>query len=201
MLHVQVFASISLSVVVLWIVCLIRFNGLEFLVKMKGKTVMFVGDSLGLNQWESLICMIHAAAPRTRTHMTRGDPLSTFKFLVSLRLVCICISIYIHTYIHIQTPTLQLCFLPNEHKLGLSSKKFQICSREGEGESHVLNNAAMYTFSYNLQICKLKLQFCVDSMQKLFYFFFGCLLVCPMNEKKICLKRFGFGKLMPTAGH
>ncbi|KAH9701771.1 protein PMR5 [Citrus sinensis] len=63
-----------------------RFNGLEFLVKMKGKTVMFVGDSLGLNQWESLICMIHAAAPRTRTHMTRGDPLSTFKFLVSLRL-------------------------------------------------------------------------------------------------------------------
>lgn len=110
-------------------------------------------------------------------------------------------SIYIHTYIHIQTPTLQLCFLPNEHKLGLSSKKIQICSREGEDESHVLNNAAMYTFSYNLQICKLKLQFCVDSMQKLFYFFFGCLLVCPMNEKKICLKRLGFGKLMPTAGH
>ncbi|KAJ4725558.1 Protein trichome birefringence-like [Melia azedarach] len=58
-----------------------RFNGLEFLLKMKGKTVMFVGDSLGRNQWESLICMIHAAAPRTKTQMVRGDPLSSFKFL------------------------------------------------------------------------------------------------------------------------
>ncbi|KVI03679.1 PC-Esterase [Cynara cardunculus var. scolymus] len=33
-----------------------RFNGLEFLTKMRGKKVMFVGDSLGRNQWESLIC-------------------------------------------------------------------------------------------------------------------------------------------------
>ncbi|XP_031271065.1 protein PMR5-like [Pistacia vera] len=58
-----------------------RFNGLEFLLKMKGKTVMFVGDSLGRNQWESLICMIYAAAPETQTQMIKGDPLSTFKFL------------------------------------------------------------------------------------------------------------------------
>ncbi|KAJ0021517.1 hypothetical protein Pint_32522 [Pistacia integerrima] len=58
-----------------------RFNGLDFLLKMKGKTVMFVGDSLGRNQWESLICMIYAAAPETQTQMIKGDPLSTFKFL------------------------------------------------------------------------------------------------------------------------
>jgi hypothetical protein len=50
---------------------------------MKGKTVMFVGDSLGRNQWESLICMISTAAPTTQTQLVRGDPLSTFKFLVS----------------------------------------------------------------------------------------------------------------------
>uniref|UniRef100_A0A5B6YXN5 Uncharacterized protein n=1 Tax=Davidia involucrata TaxID=16924 RepID=A0A5B6YXN5_DAVIN len=58
-----------------------RFNGLDFLLKIRGKTVMFVGDSLGRNQWESLICMISATAPRTLTQMIRGDPLSTFKFL------------------------------------------------------------------------------------------------------------------------
>lgn len=58
-----------------------RFNGLDFLLKMRGKTVMFVGDSLGRNQWESLICMISAAVPQSPTQKLNGDPLSTFKFL------------------------------------------------------------------------------------------------------------------------
>ncbi|XP_024974476.1 protein PMR5-like [Cynara cardunculus var. scolymus] len=58
-----------------------RFNGLEFLTKMRGKKVMFVGDSLGRNQWESLICMTWSAVPTAATKMNRGDPLSTFKFL------------------------------------------------------------------------------------------------------------------------
>ncbi|XP_062085832.1 protein PMR5-like [Humulus lupulus] len=58
-----------------------RFNGVEFLLKMKGKTVMFVGDSLGRNQWESLICMVSASVPGSQTQMNRGDPISTFKFL------------------------------------------------------------------------------------------------------------------------
>ncbi|KAL3719914.1 hypothetical protein ACJRO7_004837 [Eucalyptus globulus] len=58
-----------------------RFNGLDFLVRMRGKTVMFVGDSLGRNQWQSLVCMISAAAPKTPVQRISGDPLSTFKFL------------------------------------------------------------------------------------------------------------------------
>ncbi|CAA0410697.1 unnamed protein product [Arabidopsis thaliana] len=57
------------------------FNGAQFLLKMKGKTIMFAGDSLGKNQWESLICLIVSSAPSTRTEMTRGLPLSTFRFL------------------------------------------------------------------------------------------------------------------------
>ncbi|XP_057953607.1 protein PMR5 [Malania oleifera] len=57
------------------------FDGLEFLGKMQGKTMMFVGDSLGRNQWESLACMISAAVPQSQTQLDRGDPLSTFKFL------------------------------------------------------------------------------------------------------------------------
>ncbi|KAJ6798622.1 protein PMR5 [Iris pallida] len=49
---------------------------------MRGKSVMFVGDdSLGRNQWESLVCMLNAAAPRSPTQFIRGDPLSTYKFL------------------------------------------------------------------------------------------------------------------------
>lgn len=44
---------------------------------------MFVGDSLGRNQWESLICLIFSSSPQTPTQMTRGEPLSTFRFLVS----------------------------------------------------------------------------------------------------------------------
>ncbi|KAG8387848.1 hypothetical protein BUALT_Bualt02G0063900 [Buddleja alternifolia] len=59
-----------------------RLNGIEFLMKMRGKSVMFVGDSLGRNQWQSLICMIAAGLPSSSpTQISRGDPLSSFKFL------------------------------------------------------------------------------------------------------------------------
>ncbi|KAL1829026.1 hypothetical protein ACET3Z_007438 [Daucus carota] len=58
-----------------------RFDGEEFLIKMRGKNIMFVGDSLGRNQWESLICMISASVPRSPTQFIRGDPFSSFKFI------------------------------------------------------------------------------------------------------------------------
>ncbi|ONK62685.1 uncharacterized protein A4U43_C07F6900 [Asparagus officinalis] len=58
-----------------------RFNALDFLMRMRGKTVMFVGDSLGRNQWESLICMVHSAVPLSPTQFIRGDPLYSYKFL------------------------------------------------------------------------------------------------------------------------
>jgi len=60
-----------------------RFNGVKFLQEMRDKTIMFVGDSLGRNQWESLICMISSSAPSINTHIIHEDPLSTFKILVS----------------------------------------------------------------------------------------------------------------------
>ncbi|KAK3147561.1 hypothetical protein QOZ80_3BG0283920 [Eleusine coracana subsp. coracana] len=58
-----------------------RFDGADLLTRMKGKTVMFVGDSLGRNQWESLICLLHAAAPQSPAQLVSGDPLYAYKFL------------------------------------------------------------------------------------------------------------------------
>ncbi|TVU08708.1 hypothetical protein EJB05_42120, partial [Eragrostis curvula] len=40
-----------------------RFDGLDFLRRWRGKRIKFVGDSLGMNQWVSLVCMLHAAVP------------------------------------------------------------------------------------------------------------------------------------------
>ncbi|KAH0886449.1 hypothetical protein HID58_062545 [Brassica napus] len=57
------------------------FNGVKFLQEMRNKTIMFVGDSLGRNQWESLMCMMISSAPFIHTHIIHEDPLSTFKIL------------------------------------------------------------------------------------------------------------------------
>ncbi|KAF2322432.1 hypothetical protein GH714_017011 [Hevea brasiliensis] len=38
-----------------------RFDGQKFLESFQGKKIMFIGDSLSLNQFESLLCLLHAA--------------------------------------------------------------------------------------------------------------------------------------------
>ncbi|KAK4797307.1 hypothetical protein SAY86_029633 [Trapa natans] len=40
-----------------------RFIGRTFLRSLKGKKILFVGDSLSLNQWQSLTCMLYALSP------------------------------------------------------------------------------------------------------------------------------------------
>jgi hypothetical protein len=59
-----------------------RFKGQDFLSRWKGKKILFVGDSLSLNQWESLACMLHAAAPASKVAYSRGNPVSTITFQV-----------------------------------------------------------------------------------------------------------------------
>ncbi|RYR36144.1 hypothetical protein Ahy_A10g051179 isoform B [Arachis hypogaea] len=61
-----------------------RFDGLDFLNRWRGKKIMFVGDSLSLNMWESLSCMIHASVPNTQTTFLRKEALSTVIFHVLL---------------------------------------------------------------------------------------------------------------------
>ncbi|CAN6843354.1 unnamed protein product [Brassica oleracea] len=57
-----------------------RFDGQAFLNKWRGKRVMFVGDSLSQNMWESLGCMIHASVPDTKTTFMKRTPVSSLIF-------------------------------------------------------------------------------------------------------------------------
>ncbi|KAL6574070.1 Protein trichome birefringence-like 38 [Orobanche hederae] len=58
-----------------------RFDGLKFLNKWRGKKIMFVGDSLSLNQWQSLACMIYAAIPNPKKYIDgRNAPIKSVTF-------------------------------------------------------------------------------------------------------------------------
>ncbi|KAM7505995.1 hypothetical protein LguiB_004899 [Lonicera macranthoides] len=57
-----------------------RFDGVSFLRRYQGKKIMFVGDSLSLNMWESLSCMIQASVPNAKNSFVRKDPLSYVTF-------------------------------------------------------------------------------------------------------------------------
>lgn len=57
-----------------------RFNGEVFLETFRGKSIMFVGDSLSRNQWQSLTCMLHYAVPDAAYSLTREGDVSTFAF-------------------------------------------------------------------------------------------------------------------------
>ncbi|XP_023736910.1 protein trichome birefringence-like 38 [Lactuca sativa] len=57
-----------------------RFNGVNLLNKWRGKKVMFVGDSLSLNQWESLACLLHASVPNSKATFLRRDGLTSLAF-------------------------------------------------------------------------------------------------------------------------
>ncbi|KAL3617456.1 hypothetical protein CASFOL_037777 [Castilleja foliolosa] len=49
-----------------------RFNGKAFLEKIRGKKVLFVGDSVNRNQWVSLLCLIESSlAPSSKKSLTR----------------------------------------------------------------------------------------------------------------------------------
>ncbi|KAG5123661.1 hypothetical protein AAZX31_11G079800 [Glycine max] len=49
-----------------------RFDGKDFLTKLKGKQIMFIGDSVSLNQWQSLICLLRSSVPQTEI-LEQGD--------------------------------------------------------------------------------------------------------------------------------
>ena len=60
-----------------------RFDGQEFLQRLKGKKIMFIGDSVSVNQRQSLLCLLHAAVPDSKIKEESTDLFSTTTFLVN----------------------------------------------------------------------------------------------------------------------
>lgn len=74
-----------------WCWVVIRFNATKMLQLIRGKRLVFVGDSINRNQWESMLCLLMGAIkdPK-RVYETRGRRITkekgdySFKFVVVL---------------------------------------------------------------------------------------------------------------------
>ena len=67
-----------------------RFNGTDFLERLRGKRLMLVGDSMNRNQFESLLCLLRESlVNKSRMYETSGHPVSKgrgyfrFRFVVT----------------------------------------------------------------------------------------------------------------------
>ncbi|KAL5975012.1 hypothetical protein ACLOJK_031688 [Asimina triloba] len=56
----------------------LRFDAALVLKKLRGKRLMFVGDSLQRGQWESFVCMVSSHIPEGQGSMKQGKFLSVF---------------------------------------------------------------------------------------------------------------------------
>ncbi|KAM7252249.1 hypothetical protein ACFE04_024132 [Oxalis oulophora] len=55
-----------------------RFNGTKFLEINRGKSIMFIGDSLSMNQWQSLTCLLHSSVPNAKYTTSKVGNVNTF---------------------------------------------------------------------------------------------------------------------------
>ena len=62
----------------------LRFKPRLLFEKIRGKRLMFVGDSLNRNQWESMVCMVQSVAPPERKTWYKNGSLAILKIEVSL---------------------------------------------------------------------------------------------------------------------
>ncbi|CAI9097235.1 OLC1v1033611C1 [Oldenlandia corymbosa var. corymbosa] len=58
-----------------------RFNGTALMEKLRGKRVVFVGDSLNKNQWMSMVCLLDSSLPTSLKSVTWKGSLITFQAL------------------------------------------------------------------------------------------------------------------------
>ncbi|XP_057804619.1 xylan O-acetyltransferase 1-like isoform X2 [Salvia miltiorrhiza] len=56
-----------------------KFKAKLLLEKMRNKRLMFVGDSLNRNQWESMICLVQSVVPPGRKSLNKNGSLSVFR--------------------------------------------------------------------------------------------------------------------------
>ncbi|XP_020103608.1 protein ESKIMO 1-like [Ananas comosus] len=55
-----------------------RFDAKALLEKLRGKRLMFVGDSLNRNQWESMVCLLQWVAPWDKKTLVKNGSLNVF---------------------------------------------------------------------------------------------------------------------------
>lgn len=53
-----------------------RFDARLMLEKLRNRRLVFVGDSVGRNQWESLLCMLATAVPDSSIYEVNGNPIT-----------------------------------------------------------------------------------------------------------------------------
>jgi len=65
---------------------LFRFNATEMLERSRNGRIVFAGDSIGRNQWESMVCMLAGASPAgtSRVYEQSGKPISRHKGYLSM---------------------------------------------------------------------------------------------------------------------
>ncbi|XP_026445567.1 protein trichome birefringence-like 43 [Papaver somniferum] len=57
-----------------------KFDGQDLVKRVKGKKIMFVGDSVSQNQWQSFSFLIHAAIPNAKYAINYGEKYSSVNF-------------------------------------------------------------------------------------------------------------------------
>ncbi|XP_047957275.1 protein trichome birefringence-like 8 [Salvia hispanica] len=63
-----------------------RFDEREFLERSRGGRVVFVGDSIGRNQWESLVCMLaQGVSNASAIYEENGNPITKHKGYLSIK--------------------------------------------------------------------------------------------------------------------
>lgn len=64
----------------------VRFDARDLLERSRDGRIVFAGDSIGRNQWESLICILSRGVPKTSSiYEENGNPISKHKGYLSMR--------------------------------------------------------------------------------------------------------------------